>query len=299
MQTGIALVQALTTRAWVECAVGDAALGMQARTRAQDEVAALARDPVVSPQMIDAYKVSLVTGFSNTHCADGNSSPKSAAAVVPGTTMVPMPLTSNRIDSSNRMMSLLVARNYTAFEANMTSTAQSQLPENQLRSVWEKVAALAGAYKDTVSTKTNIVNNVTYYIVQARCEKALVNLALVFDDANRVSFVLVTPLSPLSKGEIEQRAERFVSDFFQQKFERISSQFDQALKAQMPTEGLQPLFLRVTNAAGPLRHVIKGTKDKDLDIVDVLCEMQAGKVNVRVSFDPDMQINAFYIAPAK
>jgi hypothetical protein len=299
MQTGIALVQALTTRAWVECAVGDAALGMQARARAQDEVASLARDPVVSPQTIDAYKVSLVTGFSNTHCADGNSPPKSPAAGEPATTTLPMPLTSNRIDSSNRMMSLLVARNYAAFEANMTSTAQSQLPENQLRSVWEKIADITGAYKQTLSTRTNIVNNVTYYIVHARCEKTLVNVALVFDDANRVSYLLITPLSPLSKSEIEQRAERFVSDFFQQKFEHISSQFDQALKAQMPAEGLQPLFLRVMNAAGPLRQVLKGTKDKDLDIVDVLCEMQAGKASVRVSFDPDMRISAFYIAPAK
>jgi hypothetical protein len=53
MQVGIALVQSLGIRSWVECSFGDPGLGLQARTRAQDELAILARDPAVSPQLID------------------------------------------------------------------------------------------------------------------------------------------------------------------------------------------------------------------------------------------------------
>jgi hypothetical protein len=62
-------------------------------------------------------------------------------------------------------------------------------------------------YQRTISTKTNVVDNAMYYIVHAQCEKALVNLALAYDGASRISYILVTPLAPLPKNEIEHRAE--------------------------------------------------------------------------------------------
>lgn len=299
MQNGIALVQSLSVRSWVECSIGDPGLGMQARTRAQDELAILAHDPAVSPQLIDTYKVSLATGFGNTHCSDAPTAVTPPAAAVPGAAGALIPTTRNRIDLSNQMMSLLVARNYAALEANMTATAQSQLPESQLRSISEKVLTMTGTYKQTISTKTNIVNNTTFYIVHARCEKALINLALAFDDASRVSFILITPLSALPKSEIEHRAAGIVSDFFQEKFDHVFSQFDDGLRGQLPAERLQPLFTQVTNAAGHFDHVIEQTKNQDLDFVDVICQMQGGRTNIRVAFDPDMRINAFFITPAK
>jgi hypothetical protein len=110
MQMGAALVQSLSVRAWVECSVGDPSLGMQARIRAQNELAILARDPAVSPQTIDTYKVSLATGFNNTHCADSPSAVISPAAVTPVTAAQSRPA-SNRVELSNQMVSLLVARN--------------------------------------------------------------------------------------------------------------------------------------------------------------------------------------------
>jgi hypothetical protein len=124
-------------------------------------------------------------------------------------------------------------------------------------------------------------------------------VALAFDDANRVSFILITHLLALPKSEIERRAAGVVSDFFQQKFDQVFSQFDDGLKGQLPAERLRPLFTQVTNAVGHWGHVIAKTKNQDLDIVDVLCQVQGGKTNIRVAFDPDMRINTFFISPAK
>jgi len=299
MQDGVALVQSLYIRSWVECAIGDPALGVQARARAQIDLTILARDPAVSPQLIDAYKVSFTNGFTTTHCAVPIPTVILPSEAVPGGAAVQVPLPSNKLELSSQMMRLLVARNYAAFEANMTATAQAQLPESQLRSVWEKVLSMTGAYKETLTTRTKIVNNVTFYIVQGRCEKALVNLALAFDDVNRVSYILITPLSARPKSEIESRAAGVVADFFAQKFDKVFSQFGEGLKGQLPAERLQPLFAQVTNAVGHWDHVISETKDQDLDIVDVLCQLQGGKTNIRVAFDPDMRINTFFISPAK
>ena len=146
---------------------------------------------------------------------------------------------------------------------------------------------------------TNVVNNITFYIVHAKCEKALLSIALAFDDTNRVSYILITPLSPLSRNEIEQRAALVASDFFQEKFDQVFSQFDESLRSQLPAERLQPVFTQVTNSAGNFDHIVSKTKNPYLDFVDVVCQMQGGRTNLRVAFDPDMRINTFLIAPAK
>jgi hypothetical protein len=299
MQSGIALIQSLGLRSWVECSFGDPTLGLQARTRAQDELAVLARDPAVSPQLIDAYKVSLATGLANTHCSEAVPSAMVAPGAAIPATAAPPPASSNKIDLSNHMTKLLVARDYAGFEANMTATAQSQVPENRLQSIWEQVVAITGPYKQTLDTKTNVVNNATFYIVHAQCERSLLNLALTFDDANRVSFLLLTPLSALPKSEIEHRAVALANEFFQEKFADVFSGFDANLKSQFTADQLQALFVRVTNTSGHFDHVIGGVKDRDLDVVDVLCQLQGGKAILKVAYDADMKINGLVIMPGK
>jgi Protein of unknown function (DUF3887) len=298
MQAGIALVQSLGIRSWVECSFGDPGLGLQARTRAQDELALLARDPAVSPQVIDTYKVGLVTGLGNTHCAEATpAAPAPRSALSPAVPTVAA--STNKIDLSNQMMQLLVARNYAAFEANMTATAQSQVPGSRLQSIWEQVSAITGPYKQTLDTRANVVNSTTFYIVHAQCERALVNLALAFDEANRVSFILITPLSALPRSEIEHRAIKVATEFFQEKFNDVFSGFDANLKNQLSADRLQSFFMQATNTSGHFEHVTRGVKDRDLDIVDVLCELQGGKVIIRVAYDPDMKVNGFAVMPGK
>jgi hypothetical protein len=297
MQAGIALVQSLGIRSWVECSFGDPGLGLQARTKAEDELKILARDPAVSPQLIDTYKVSLATGLNNTHCAEASSTATPATAAALPSAGPSIPSSTNKIDLSNQMMRLLISRNYSAFEANMTATARSQVPETRLQSIWEQVSAITGPYSRTIETKTTVVNDITYYIVHAQCERALVNLALAFDEANRVSFLLVTPLSSLPKQEIEHRATGIASAFLQQRFDDVFAGFDANLKSQLPVERLQSFFAQLTNTSGHFEHVIGAAKNRDLDIVDVLCQLQGGRAVIRVAYDPDMQINGFVILP--
>jgi hypothetical protein len=245
------------------------------------------------------YKVSLITGLSTTHCATTGSPTSSPLAPADAGKATETSAQGSKIDLTNRMMALLVARNYSGFESNMTSAAQAQIPENRLRSIWEQVLTISGPYKRTTETKINVVNNMTFYIVHARCEKGLLNLALAFDPANRVSFVLLTPLSALPKQEIERQAVKAVSDFFEQKFTELHSDFDHNLQNQNPVDRIEVFFGQITSTYGHLDHVIGGSKNQDLDVVDVLCQLQGEKVVIRVSYDPDMKINAFFMVPNK
>lgn len=303
MQNGIALVQSLSIRSWVECSFGDPVLGQQARARAQDELSVLARDPAASPQLIDTYKVSLATGLNNTHCAE------TAPGVVPAPGVPPLSAvlkvsgsinkSVNKIELSNEMMRLLVSRDYAALETNMTATAQAQVPENRLQSIWEQVLAIAGSYKEILDTRANVVNNTTFYVVHAKFEKALVNLTLAFDEANRVSFILITPLSALPRNEIERRALDVATNFFNEKFSDVFSTFDESLKTQVSVDQLRSFFSQATGTSGSFDHVIGGAKNRDLDVVDVVCQMQGGKMIVRVGYDPDMKVNGFWVMPGR
>lgn len=197
------------------------------------------------------------------------------------------------------MMALLVGRNYKGFEENLTTTAQTQMSESRLQSIWEQVQAITGPYKRTIETKTNVVNNTMFYIVHAECQKGLLNLALAFDPTNRVTYFLLTPLSALPKQEIERRATQAVSDFFGQKFSDLYASFDQNLQTQNPMDRLPGFLSQITNTSGAFDHVIGASKDRDLDVVDVRCQLQGGKVVLRVAYDPDMRINGFFVLPSK
>lgn len=299
-QLGMMLVQSLAARSSVECSVGDTSLGEQAHQRALDELTVLSHDPTINPQLLDTTKVGLATSLSNTHCAAGTA-PSATAAQPPTATGASSlaPLPSNKIDLSNRMMALLVARDYGGFEGNMTSFAQSQISQSRLQSIWEQVSVITGPYKRTIETRANVVNSITYYIVHAQCEKGLLNLALAFDPTNRVSYFLLTPLSPLPKQEIERRAAKAVSDFFAQKFSDVYADFDQSMQSQNSLDRIQGFFTQITNASGQFDHVVGGMKNQDLDVVDVLCRLQGGNLVMRVAFDPDMKINAFFVVPGK
>jgi Protein of unknown function (DUF3887) len=296
---GIELVQLLAVRSYVECSVGDPAFGEQAHQRALDELTLLTHDPAINPQLIDTYRVGLTTGLGNTRCAGVASPLPSTLTPTHVSTASNASLPESKIDLSNRMMALLVARNYNGFEANMTSAARAQVPQNRLQLIWERILAITGPYKRTMETKTNLVNNATFYIVHAQCEKGLLNLALAFDAEDRVSFVLLTPLSALSKQQIESRALTVVADFFGQKFNDVYSDFDQNLQVQNPVNRIQAYFAQITSISGHFDHVISATKNEDLDVVDVLCQLQGAEVMMRVSFDPDMKINAFAALPGK
>jgi len=300
-QSRIALVQSISIRSLVECTVGDPVLGQRARTRAQDKLTLLSNDPAISPQLIDIYRTGLVTGFANSHCSEPlpAATPPRASGAAPSTALPSVSASPNKIELSNEMMRLLVAKDYAGFERNMTATAQAQLPESHLRYIWEQVSAVTGTYQKTLSTKTNVVNNATYYIVHAQCERALVNLALAYDGASRVTFVLLTPLSLSSKIDMEHRALRVATQFFQQDFIGTASNFDANLKAQLTVGQLQSSLMQANSALGKFDHVVGGVKDRDLDFVDVLCKFEGGNLVLRVIFDPDLKISGFVFVPHK
>jgi hypothetical protein len=44
---------------------------------------------------------------------------------------------------------------------------------------------------------------------------------------------------------------------------------------------------------------VRETKDPNLDIVDVLCQLQGGKATIRIAYDFDMKVAGFLVLPSQ
>ena len=293
-QAGVALAQSLGIRSWVECSLGDPTLGQQARLKSDAMLDQVARDPSISPQLVDMLRNGLATSLSTTHCA------QSAAVTQAAPSGAHTPTVSgNKIDLSSQVMQLLVQRKYPELESRMNATVKSQVPIDQLQAIWDGLTPQVGSYKRTTGTEVISVNNIPVYVVHAEFEKALVDVRLAFDGTDQLSYFLVTPLSALPKRDIERMATEVASDFFGQKFSDVSVKFDANLGNQLPEVRLREIWTQATNATGSFNQTIAAAKNRDFDFVDVQCQMQGGKLVVRVGYDLDMKINTFVVAPGK
>jgi tetratricopeptide (TPR) repeat protein len=287
----MALAQSLSVRSQIECSVGEPELGLKAKAKASALVDTVARDPVISPVLVDSLRVGLVTGLSNTRCAQSVSpTPPSSSA---------LPVSGNKVDLSNQILQLLIQRQYATLESRMNATVSSQVPLDRVQAIWDGLAPQIGSYKRTTGTETTSFNNIPVYVVHGEFEKAFVDLRLAFDGTNQLSYFLVTPRSALPKQDIEHRATAVASDFFGQKFHDVSAKFDGNLAMQLPEARLTDIWTQATNATGSFVRTTAAAKNNDFDFVDVMCEMQAGKLVVRVGYDLDMKINTFVVAPGK
>ena len=154
------------------------------------------------------------------------------------------------------------------------------------------------SYQRLIDTKAQIVNGQALYIIHCQFQKALINVALAFDQTGLMTVFLITPLSALPKKEIEHRAIVIASEFFQKRFDEVFGEFNADLKGQSQEDRLRDIWTQATNGSGAFDHVMSGVKNGDLDVVDVLCQMQGGKKIVRVGYDLDIKISGFWVLPA-
>lgn len=290
----LALAQSLSIRSWIECSVGDPALGLEAKRKASAIIDRVARDPAVSPQLVDAFRVGLSTGLGNTHCVQSGVIPQADAT---GTQVLAH--SQSKIDLSNHIMDLLIHHKYAAIESQMNATVKSQVPLERLQLFWDGLTPQVGSYRRIISTESTSFNNIPIYVVHGEFQKARVDLRLAFDGTNQISYFLVTPLSVLPRQEIQRMAGEVATDFFKQQFSAVVAKFDSTLETQLPENKLREIWSQATSDKGNFEREVSSLKNRDLDLVDVLCQMQGGRLVVRVAYDPDMKINAFVVASAK
>jgi hypothetical protein len=107
------------------------------------------------------------------------------------------------------------------------------------------------------------------------------------------------PVSDLTQEAMEASAKEIPGMLRQEKFEEVSSRFDDRMKETMPAERLQESWAHVVSHLGPFKSVRVARKDPEFDAVDVRCEFENGPMIVRIAFDPSGKIGGLWMIPAE
>ena len=171
--------------------------------------------------------------------------------------------------------------------------------EEDLKNAHDALSAAAGVFQAQLSQSNRTFHGQPIYISKSQFEHFKVELKLMFDDANRITYFWIGPVSDVSPENMEASARAITDLLRQQHFAEVSSRFNDRMKEQMSTDRLQGSWTHVVTHLGPFKAIRSARKDPESDRVDVRCQFENGPMIVRIAFDPSGEINGLWMLPAE
>jgi hypothetical protein len=170
---------------------------------------------------------------------------------------------------------------------------------SDLKGAREELAGVAGAFQAQISQTTRTVQGAPIYISKSQFEHFKVELKLMFDDANQITYFRIAPVSDVSPETMEASARAIADLLGQQQFKEVSTRFNDQMKEAMPPERLETSWTHVMMHLGPFKSIKLARKDPEFDRVDVHCVFENGPMIVRIAFDPSGKIAGLWMLPAE
>jgi hypothetical protein len=176
---------------------------------------------------------------------------------------------------------------------------KDSVSESDLKGAREELADVAGAFQTQISQTTRTVQGAPIYVSKSQFEHYKVELKLMFDDSNQITYFRIAPISDVSPESMEASARAITDLLRQQQFKEVSTRFNDPMKETMPLDRLEASWAHVMMHLGPFKNIRLTRKDPEFDRVDVRCEFANGPMIVRVAFDPSGKIAGLWMLPAE
>ena len=173
------------------------------------------------------------------------------------------------------------------------------MSENDLKGAREELANAAGAFQAQISQATRTVQGAPIYVSKSQFEHYKVELKLMFDDSNAITYFRIAPISDVSPETMEASAKTITDLLRQHQFSEVNTRFNDEMKGRMPTDRLEASWMHVMMHLGPFKNIRVARKDPEFDRVDVRCEFENGPMIVRIAFDPSGKIAGLWMLPAE
>jgi hypothetical protein len=183
--------------------------------------------------------------------------------------------------------------------ARFSADLKDAFTESDLKGVRDELAEVAGAFQSQISQSTRTVQGAPVYVSKSQFEHFKVELKLMFDDTNQITYLRIAPVSDQSPESMEASARAIADLLHQQQFKDVSARFNDQMKETMPTERLEASWTHVMMHLGPFKSIRTVRKDPEFDRVDVRCEFENGPMIVRLAFDPSGKIAGLWMLPAE
>lgn len=119
---------------------------------------------------------------------------------------------------------------------------------------------------------------------------------------NSILILLLFVNTSFIKAQQDEKVEttkKLISLFHAKEFEKITPLFDKTMKAALPKEKLETVWMQLTNQMGDyVRYsTITTEKVQGYDIVYLLCEFKKGKLRMKTVFNQENQISGLFFIP--
>jgi len=176
---------------------------------------------------------------------------------------------------------------------------KDSVSESDLKGAREELAGVAGAFQAQISQTTRTVQGAPIYVSKSQFEHFKVELKLMFDDSNQITYFRIAPISDVSPETMEASAKAITDLLRQQQFKEVGTRFNDRMKETMPPDRLEASWAHVLMHLGPFKNIRLARKDPEFDRVDVRCEFENGPMIVRIAFDPSGKIAGLWMLPAE
>jgi len=176
---------------------------------------------------------------------------------------------------------------------------KDSVSESDLKGAREELAGVAGAFQAQISQTTRTVQGAPIYVSKSQFEHYKVELKLMFDDSNAITYFRIAPISDVSPETMEASAKTITDLLRQHQFSEVNTRFNDEMKGRMPTDRLEASWMHVMMHLGPFKNIRVARKDPEFDRVDVRCEFENGPMIVRIAFDPSGKIAGLWMLPAE
>jgi hypothetical protein len=176
---------------------------------------------------------------------------------------------------------------------------KDSVSESDLKGAREELAGVAGAFQAQISQTTRTAQGAPIYVSKSQFEHYKVELKLMFDDSNAITYFRIAPISDVSPETMEASAKTITDLLRQHQFSEVNTRFNDEMKGRMPTDRLEASWMHVMMHLGPFKNIRVARKDPEFDRVDVRCEFENGPMIVRIAFDPSGKIAGLWMLPAE
>ena len=204
-----------------------------------------------------------------------------------------------RLSITRDVMDEIAHGRFAQVRERFTPDLKDSVTESNLKDVWTELIDLAGAFKEQISQTTRTVQGTPTYISKIQCEKFKAELRLTFNESTQITDIQIGPISDQSPESMEASAKAITDLLRQEQFDQVSAQFNERMKASMPTNRLGASWSHVAAHLGQFKSIKLARKDPDLDRVDVRCEFENGLMVLRLAFDPSGKVSGLWMLPAE
>ena len=204
-----------------------------------------------------------------------------------------------RLSITKDIMDDLAHGRLTSVRERFSADLKDSVSESDLKDARDELTEVAGPFQEQVSQTIRTVLGEPVYVSKSQFEHFKVELKLMFDDTNQITYFRLAPVSDLSPESMEASARAIADLLRQQEFAEVNSKFNDRMKATMPSDRLGASWAHVMIHLGPFKSIKLARKDPELDRVDVRCEFENGPIIVRIAFDPSGKVSGLWMLPAE